>query len=246
MKTDFSLWTRYFRSNVHHVAAIRFAPLPELSLSEKRRIQHSLARFQSGQNSDGKQHRKKIVALGNPELLQACRYFIREEVDHSMLLAQFMNQENIPLKTNDWVNRLFRLSRSNRGILWTTHTLVSAEILGATYYAALRNLTRSATLESICKVILRDQAQHIRFQNTILCTLYANKPAWKKPYIKFMRALSFYGAALFFYLMFYKVLEKGGYRFHNYFRLVRRSFSWSQRAMQQGVIPPGVREKWIH
>src|SRR5690606_4032631 len=101
MKTDFSLWTRYFRSNVHHAAAIRFAPLPELSLSEKRRIQHSLARFQSGQNSDGKTHRKKIVSLGNPELLQACRYFIREEVDHSMLLAQFMRQENIPLKTHD-------------------------------------------------------------------------------------------------------------------------------------------------
>ena len=63
-----------------------------------------------------------------------------------------------------WTDSIFRRLRRLAGLRTSIAVLISAEIMAQVYYRALKLATDSETLNELCQQILREEAQHVRFQ----------------------------------------------------------------------------------
>ena len=140
-------WKEYFQKNESSRLRLDFSEEPPLTKKEKQRILPSIASFQIGEHSDGKNLKKATEAFtgqfGELEYPETMHLFIREENNHSSYLAEFMNYHCLPLRTKMLLDSIFRRFRKTGGILTETITLVTAEIIALSYYTALHDVTES-------------------------------------------------------------------------------------------------------
>lgn len=108
---------------------------------------------------------------GDSAFVDALRLFIGEEQRHSAYLLRFMRREGIPAVSSHWVDTAFRWLRGLAGLELSLRVLVTAEIIAVPYYRALRDATKSSLLPAICTQILEDEADHLRFQPSMLARL---------------------------------------------------------------------------
>lgn len=150
---------------------------PQLSESERRLITPSIQQFQLGEGSRGQRllerGQKFGRRAGDPLFAGALELFIREEQQHSAYLAAFMDSQGIPLLGRHWVDSVFRVLRGLAGLELSLTVLVTAEIIALPYYRALRAATNSPVLKLICTRILEDEANHLKFQASMLARVSA-------------------------------------------------------------------------
>ncbi len=128
----------------------------------------SLAEFQLGESSDGRHllgyARRFGDKAGDAWLGEAMALFIQEENRHSHWLGEFLKGQDYPLLRRCWVDSVFRAVRKPMGFGLMAGVLVCAEIVAVPYYAAVRTMTASSWLRTICTRLLRDEETHLRFQ----------------------------------------------------------------------------------
>jgi hypothetical protein len=169
-----------------------------LSLAERRLVAPSLAQFQLGEGAQGRSFTARAAAhaeeTGDPEYLEAVRAFIGEEQRHSAELGRFLDREGIPRREHDAVDGIFRRLRKLGGLRVMVGVLVAAEAVSMAYYRALHDVTGSPLLRALCRQILRDEAQHLRFQGYSLArTGYGWVDAQIHRALVMMAALVVYG-----------------------------------------------------
>lgn len=161
-------WLDLFAARVDCSAFLPWEDGCVLSPAEKERIAASVQQFQLGEGSDGsgllRRARASRISKNDPDFLTALELFIAEEQRHSRHLARFMAQHGIPLLQKHWVDRVFRRVRKLAGLELCLHVLVTAEIVAVPYYHGLSAATNSPLLKAICKQILRDETDHLRYQ----------------------------------------------------------------------------------
>jgi hypothetical protein len=128
----------------------------------------SLAEFQLGESSDGRHLLGYARRFGDTEgdawLGEAMALFIQEENRHSQWLGEFLKGQGYPLLGRSWVDTVFRAVRKPMGFGLMAGVLVCAEIVAVPYYGAVRTMTASTWLRTICTRLLRDEETHLRFQ----------------------------------------------------------------------------------
>lgn len=173
--TKYKTWTSYFYYNAWRVEDFPWPQAPSLSSDERACIAASLPQFQLGEGSDGLGLLRRARAFEQRqgvECFSACmERFIQEEQRHSAVLGRFLDQEQIPRLSKDWVDGGFRWLRNLAGLELMLSVLVSAECIAVPYYEAVHDSTASPVLKAITRRILRDEAQHLEFQadNLALC-----------------------------------------------------------------------------
>lgn len=212
---DYDGWLMLFEENDKRRLFVDENLPSTLSKEEKNLISASIAAFQRGEYSEGRTLRKSAEAFSKkynePLYPKVINLFIREENFHSNYLSSFMRREGIPIRSKNFLDRIFRSIRKSRGIESEIIALVTAEIIALTYYKILGQATSSDFLKKICNQMLNDELPHIVFQSYTISHFRQTK------LLNIRRRLLMEVTTLAVYIAFYKFFKKNTCTF-NFFR----------------------------
>lgn len=204
-------WVSYFMINHERRLQIDFSKEIELTKEEKALIFPSIRNFQKGEASDGVHLlgcvRRYAARNHVPDYMEAMKWFVREENQHSAYLKEYMDHYDIPVRKNSFLDRIFRNLRKSGGLKKEIIVLVTAEMIALSYYSALSECTDSPVLKSICRQMLHDELRHVVFQS---CTLSRLKVS---PWENLLRILLMEATATVVWFSMKDVFRSGGYTF---------------------------------
>jgi hypothetical protein len=192
----------------------------QLTETERRTITPSIQQFQLGEESRGQRllerGQKYGRAVNDSLFAGALEIFIKEEQQHSRYLAAFMESQSIPRLQRHWVDGIFRKLRGLAGLELSLTVLVTAEIIAVPYYRALRGATGSPILKLICTRILEDEANHLKFQASMLARVASARPAALRRTFGELHRLFLTGTILIVWIEHRPVFEAAGYSFRRF------------------------------
>lgn len=140
----------------------------------------SFQQFQLGESAEGRhllQYARELGdRTGDPWLAESMALFIAEENRHSRWMGEFLQAQGEQLLSRHWLDEIFRLLRKPMGLGLMVAVLVCGEIIAVPYYSSVRKATTSLWLQAICTRLLRDEAQHLKFQGGNLARVWSRWP----------------------------------------------------------------------
>jgi hypothetical protein len=221
--TEFSSrWLEHFRTNRDRLLPIPWEDPYELTATETKLISHSIQTFQLGESSEGTHlmqlSRDYAEQTGDRHWVETIKLFIGEEQRHARDLARFMTPQQIPLAQQQWTDTWFRKLRRLANLEVALMVLFTAELIATLYYPALGQATRSPILSALCRQIVYDETQHVRFQTEALRSIRYNHPRWRLVVTDGLYALFFRVTAIAVWLDHYPVLKAGGYSAFSFYQ----------------------------
>lgn len=211
---NFSDWKQYFTINQDHFDHLDADMPDELTTTEKALISSSVAQFQKGELSEGKNLKRSADSYsrnrGDMAYSDTIILFIKEEQRHAMVLAKFMRRHNIPFVRQHWVDDVFKALRRYLNFEIGIMTLLTAEVVSSVYYRGLFHATNSAMLRDICAQILRDEELHINFQSYTLRTVNEERPRVLQFAVRQVQRLLLMGTIPVVWLYHGRVMRAGG------------------------------------
>lgn len=172
-------WSSYFQSNTEWHRQVAWEPLEPLTQQEQHAVARSIQVFQLGESGEGRHFLKcaerEAVRSGDWMYLRALRMFLHEEHRHAVYLSEILQASDIPTLQKNWTDGIFRWLRHRAGLELTIIVLLAAELIAQVYYQALRDATANRRLRQICRIVLRDEQLHVRFQAERLALLRASQ-----------------------------------------------------------------------
>jgi hypothetical protein len=213
-------WFTHFSLRSMTALHVSSNPAVQLTNEECRTITPSIQQFQLGENSRG-QHllergQKYGRAANDPLFARSLDIFIKEEQQHSRYLAAFMQSQAIPLVQKHWVDTVFRRLRVLAGLELSLAVLVTAEFIAVPYYRALRSATNSPTLKIICNRILEDEANHLKFQASMLARVAGRRPETVQRLLDQLHSLFLLGTILVVWFEHRTLFKEAGYTFRRF------------------------------
>lgn len=228
----FSYWLNHFKRNQNQFSHINWKLNDALSAKEAQIITSSIQQFQKGENSEGKHLILYAKKHGDPIYLETIKLFIKEEQTHALILGKYMKTHNIKKIKAHWIDDVFRGLRKLSSLENSIIVLLTAEIIAAIYYIALRESTHSKTLKDICNQILLDEEIHINFQSFTLSQFYQNKSLVSKIHIRLFHRILMTGTTLIVWAYHKKVLKHGGFSFSLFYQSVFREYFRSENIIK--------------
>jgi hypothetical protein len=189
----------------------------QLTAKELETVTKSIQQFQLGEGSRGRrllERGKKFGrSVGDPYFAQALDLFIKEEQQHSRYLDAFMESQGISLVSRHWVDTIFRRLRGLAGLELSLTILVTAEIIAVPYYRALRCATGSVTLKIICSRILEDEANHLKYQASMLARVSFRRSSFNQRALGELHKLFLLGTLFVVWGEHRALLQAGHYDF---------------------------------
>lgn len=192
----------------------------QLTEEERRAITPSIQQFQLGESSRGQRLFERGQEFGravnDPFFAEALDALIREEQQHSRYLGAFMESQSIPRVQKHWVDSVFRKLRGLAGLELALTVLVTAEMIAVPYYRALRGATGSAILKMICNRILDDEANHLKFQASMLARVARARPILLQRAFSQLHRMFLLGTILVVWNEHRAVFKAAGYSFQRF------------------------------
>ncbi|HEX8837726.1 MAG TPA: ferritin-like domain-containing protein [Candidatus Acidoferrum sp.] len=200
---------------------------------ERRLVARSIQQFQLGEWARGRGLLRRAsahpVLSADPWFVPSLELFIAEEQRHSAMLGNFLDREQIPRLTDNWVDSVFRGLRKLAGLEICVTVLVTAEVLAVPFYRVLRDATPSRLLHSICKRILREEAAHLNYQALTIGLVRSPLRGNARAIRSLCHWLLFHGTALLLWQQHRRVFRSAGWDFRQFWRRARRVFSQLRR-----------------
>jgi hypothetical protein len=148
------------------------------------------------------------------------------------------------------VDSVFRRLRVLAGLELSLTVLVTAEFIAVPYYRALRGATGSPILKLICTRILEDEANHLKFQASMLARIALGRPPAIQRALGELHRLFLLGTIFVVWMEHRAVFQAAGYDFRRFMDETLLEFSdwkaarraWSERASLGERHSPG----WNH
>ena len=99
--------------------------------------------------------------------------YAAEETGHAALIAKHFETRGLKFGEPFWIQRVFRLARSRPTMLLQMYTV---EVLACVFYAAMATRTKDKDAQALIKILLRDEARHIRLTRELLSRELARQP----------------------------------------------------------------------
>jgi rubrerythrin len=100
--------------------------------------------------------------------------YAAEENGHAELIARHFETRGLQFGDPFWIQRIFRLARSRPTMLLQMYTV---EVLACVFYGAMAARTKDKDAQALIKILLRDEARHIRLTRELLSRELARQPA---------------------------------------------------------------------
>ncbi len=169
-------WLRYFEHNRDQ----RLRISPGQAFGPERHLRgpliRSLQRFQVGESGEGRHLRRHAATTGDAEYQQCIDLFIKEEQEHSRLLAGILYSLGAPLLRRHWSNYCFVLLRRLFGLEEELLALLVPEMIAQRYFRALREGTCDPALRAVFGQIVADEDGHVAFHVDFLGRRLAGLP----------------------------------------------------------------------
>jgi hypothetical protein len=192
-------WVHYFQGNMLQRSSIpwehRIVVEPEL----RGPLLRSLQRFQVGERGDGIHLLKAAARTHDPEYQAAIDLFIKEEQEHSRLLARVIEGIGGSLLEHHWSNTCFIFLRRLLGLRLELLVLLVAEVIAQVYYKALFDGTADVVLRGVFAQILHDEHGHVAFHCSYLHQTFSHF----SPFARWLISISW---SLFFQLVCFIVI----------------------------------------
>ncbi len=223
LEQDLTVWLNHFEYHAGHPRTIAPGVSDVLGAEERALIASSIATFQLGEQSEGRTLLRAAERFAHarqrPSLARITELLIREEQCHAALLRSFMADHQIPLKTRDWTDRLFRHLRRLAGLELYLYVLISAELIGHVYYRALESATACQRLKVLCRALVADELAHVGFESHLLLALRARRAAPLRALMRLSHRTFFLGTVTVVWLTHRAVLRRVGYNARSFLRM---------------------------
>ncbi|HEY4385522.1 MAG TPA: ferritin-like domain-containing protein [Ktedonobacteraceae bacterium] len=166
-------WLCYFQKNRYQRLTIPWERGIVAEPSLRRPLIHSLQRFQVGEQGDGLHLRKGAARIADPDYIDAIDLFIKEEQEHSRLLAKIIESMGGSLLAYHWSDICFIFLRRLLRLRLELLVLLVAEIIAQAYYKILYDGTPDIVLRSVFGQILHDEQGHVAFHRAYLRQSFA-------------------------------------------------------------------------
>lgn len=241
---DLQIWLNHFEYHAQHPRRIPEGLRDSLTPEETRLIARSIATFQLGEQSGGMTLLGAAARFAGertlPSLLRITELFIREEQQHAALLRSFMEDHQIPLKTHDWTDRVFRGVRRLAGLELYVYVLISAELIGIVYYRALEQATGCQRLKVLCRTLVSDELAHVGYESHLLLALRRSRWAPVRALLHLAHRLFFAAAAIVVWLTHRAVLRRAGYDLRGFLRGCLGQHAFYLEALSPTFAPTSV------
>ena len=205
-------WLLYFRSNQADPHEIPWQEVRPLS-AELAALIPSLQLFQLGEGSRGltflELGRRHAESTGDFDFVETLALFIAEEQRHSAMLGRYLRAVGAGLLERHWVDGIFRRLRKLAGLECMVTVLVTAEVIAVPYYRAVHRISPCPALRSICRRILREEAQHLLFQASTLAVLQKERPDWWTGLTRFAQHVLLAGTCVTVWVQHGSLLRRG-------------------------------------
>ncbi|OCB99074.1 hypothetical protein SRCM101294_00163 [Bacillus amyloliquefaciens] len=236
MEFRFTAWRDYFHRNQSAIRELN-CKHDQLSKTERRIICSSVQQFQIGESSEGlyliAAAKRFLKNCTDKSYLEALILFIQEEQRHAGELEIFMNRHNIPKLKKHWVDQVFRRLRRFSSLEQSITVLLTAEIIAAVYYDALKSVTGSVCLQSICEQILIDEEKHIEFQAEALRKLGRRRLKITNMFAVLSRFILLTCTLPVVWLYHRKVLKAGGKHFFIFLKETYQEYVRAERLINK-------------
>ena len=241
-------WRKYYEENVRSRFEIPWQLGHELSKEEEKAIVASVQDFQAGESSEGRhllQYAKTYAEqTGDHEYVESIRLFIAEEQRHAIDLAHFLQVNGISLVKKTFTDGVFRRLRQLLSNLeMSISVLITAEIIAKVYYTALRDVTNSRILQTLCKQILQDEVRHVEFQAERLGVLRAERNWLLFAVTNGLQRFLFWGTCLVVWMFHRRVFLKSGYSFVKFWKHCWKEFDHALQISRDVIRIMNVRNK---
>jgi hypothetical protein len=193
MSTD---WLEYFEGNRTGRMRIPWEMGVHVEPHLRKPLIKSLQRFQVGEQGEGVHLKRGAARTGDPRYAATIELFIKEEQEHSRLLANVLRGMGAPLIRWHWSDACFVLVRRMLGLKLELMVLLVAEMIAKRYYRMLRDGTQDPVVKAMCEQILHDEQGHVAFHCDYLRGALAHLPFLVRMVVHFAWRCFFYGVCL--------------------------------------------------
>jgi hypothetical protein len=156
-------WLDYFEHNRTNRATIPWEKGIHVELHLMAPLVRSLQKFQLGESGEGRKLKRHARGTGDATYATAIDLFIKEEQEHSRLMAQILGALNAPLLKNHWSDWCFVSLRHLFGLRQELMVLLLPEMIASRYFRALQEGTKDEVLKAVFAQIARDEDGHLAF-----------------------------------------------------------------------------------
>ena len=133
-----------------------------------------------------------------------------EEKEHSRLLGETVKRFGGKRLNSHWSFTLFCLLRKVLGVAFELQILTLTELVSTSYYTLLRRHCPDPVVKAVCKLILRDESGHVRFQNDRLAAMGRSRFGLRNRLWRWQFWICGYGAATVLWLSHNPAIRKQG------------------------------------
>lgn len=250
MLPNLHIWLNHFEYHSQHPRRIPPHISGALTAEERCLIANSLAIFQLGEQSEGRnllrtayQFARVHDAAGIARITELC---LRERQQHAALLGTFMSEHDIPLRRTHWTDSIFRRLRQLAALEGALSLLLSAELIGIVYYRSLEVATGSQRLRILCRMLVADQLAHVGFESDLLLAMRGRKGALRRAACELAQRVLFMATAVVVWSTHRAVLRRGGYRAAGFLRACRAQYAFYLQppAIKRATVTPRATTPW--
>jgi hypothetical protein len=168
-------WLRYFKQNARQRMEIPWEQGITVEPYLREPLIRSLQRFQVGEQGDGLHLRKAAASTHDAAYKTTIDLFVREEQEHSRLLARVIEGIGGKLLQHHWSDTCFVFLRRLLGLQMELLVLLVAEVIAQVYYKYLHDGTTDAVLRGVFAQILHDESGHVTFHCDYLRRSFAQR-----------------------------------------------------------------------
>lgn len=167
-------WLQYFEHNRAHRTPVAWEKGIQVEKHLLRPLIRSLQKFQLGESGEGRTLRKHAASTRDRTYEAAIDLFIKEEQEHSRLMAEILKRLNAPLLTSDWSDNCFMFMRRLFGLHQELMVLLLPEMIAKRYFRVLHDGTNDPVLRTVFGQIERDEDGHLAFHVAYLRRAFEN------------------------------------------------------------------------
>lgn len=168
-----STWLKHFEENSRQRMFISWERPIIIEPQLRKPLVRSLQRFQVGEQGDGLHLRKAAMKTRDCEYIAAIELFVKEEQEHSRLLARLIEGMDGSLLKYHWSDVCFVLLRRLLGLRMELLVLLVAEIFAQAYYRILYDNITDTVLHTAFAQIVYDEYSHVAFHCAYLHQAFA-------------------------------------------------------------------------
>jgi hypothetical protein len=156
-------WLDYFERNRANRLPVPWERGIEVEPHLRAPLIRSLQKFQLGESGEGRHLKRHANETGDTVYATAIDLFIKEEQEHSRLMAKILLGLNAPLIKKHWGDRCFVFLRHLFGPHQELMVLLLPEMIAKRYFRALHDGARDPVLRAVFAQIARDEDGHLAF-----------------------------------------------------------------------------------